>query len=127
MPSSSPPSTKRSFGAQFELQASKYLHNRGYQILCHSYRCLYGEVDLIAIHQNTLVLVEVKARSSLQYGEPYTAVTQSKLQKIANTGEHYRSRSPRKLPLATRIDIVSILVDPHTKQPTFQILTNVSQ
>lgn len=51
-----------------------FLKKKGYEILARNYRFLKAEIDLIAHYQNTLVIVEVKARSSSFFGAPQSFV-----------------------------------------------------
>ncbi|RZK82324.1 MAG: YraN family protein [Pedobacter sp.] len=57
-------------GRRGEDIAKEYLENKGYQILKLNWKCSRAEIDLIAKDSNTLVFVEVKTRSSLDYGNP---------------------------------------------------------
>ena len=47
-----------------EAEASKILEKKGFRILEHNWRMGHLEVDLIAENRNTIVFVEVKARTS---------------------------------------------------------------
>lgn len=58
------------FGQEAEKRAADFLEKKGYEILARNYRFLKAEIDLIAHYQNTLVIVEVKARSSSFFGAP---------------------------------------------------------
>ena len=60
---------KRKTGTFYEKQAARYLESRGYEILWHSYRCRFGEIDLVARDGAYLVFVEVKYRSGRAMGE----------------------------------------------------------
>jgi len=53
-------------GVLGEQLTSQWLKSKSYRILYHSWRCRWGEIDLIAVDRqaNTLVFVEVKTRSS---------------------------------------------------------------
>ena len=52
----------RSRGVWGEELVAKYLRDRHYEILAHSYRSRFGEIDLIAADKNFLAFVEVKLR-----------------------------------------------------------------
>ena len=51
-----------------EKLAAQYLQAHGYEILASRYRTRYGEADLVARIQDTLVFVEVKARTNTKHG-----------------------------------------------------------
>lgn len=66
---------KRTIGTEYETMAARYLCTHDYTILARNYRTPFGEVDLIAQKDGVLVYVEVKYRSSNDYGDPLEAVT----------------------------------------------------
>lgn len=65
---------KRTIGTEYETMAARYLCTHDYTILARNYRTPFGEVDLIAQKDGVLVYVEVKYRSSNDYGDPLEAV-----------------------------------------------------
>ena len=65
---------KHELGKAAENQALIYLKNKGYHILRQNFRYLKAEVDIIAQIQQTLVIVEVKARSNIAFGDPESFV-----------------------------------------------------
>lgn len=97
------------FGKTAENFAAGYLSSEGYKIIDRNFRSKFGEIDLIAIKDNKLILIEVKARTSDKFGLPEEAVTPSKIWKIARTAEYYSLLNP-KLPKSLRIEVVSIQI-----------------
>jgi putative endonuclease len=97
---------KQSLGRWGEEAAAAYLAVRGYEIVARNVRTEYGELDLIAKHGVQLVFVEVKARSSKQYGEPEQAVTLLKQEHLANAAESYLQAHPHEGDW--RIDVIAI-------------------
>ncbi len=74
-------------GQRGEQVAAQYLRRIGYKVLHHNYRAPRGgEVDLVCREGDTLVFVEVKTRSSGEFGAPAEAVTRSKQRLIARGG-----------------------------------------
>ena len=55
-------------GRKYEDLAAEYLKKQGYRILERNYRCRKGEIDLIGIQEGYLCFVEVKYRSSGEFG-----------------------------------------------------------
>ena len=51
--------TTREVGLFGEAETAKYLRGKGYKLLAHSYRCRFGEIDLIAEKKGVLCFVEV--------------------------------------------------------------------
>ncbi len=104
-------------GRKGEEIATKYLKKRGYEILERNFKSKrWGEIDIVAIKDDVLVFVEVKARVGSKYGEPQEAVTPFKLRALKRTGQYYRIEHPN-LPEALRIDVVAITLDRDTHEP----------
>ena len=93
-------------GKTGELTAQDYLEKKGYKILEQNWRSGSWEIDIIAKHNDVLVIVEVKTRSSNYFGEPYMAVTKQKQRLLIKAAEAYVIR--KNLNLEVRFDIISI-------------------
>ena len=79
---------KRISGQAGETAAAEYLRRKGYKILTRNYSEYHvGEIDIVAHTGDTLVIVEVKSRSSDTYGKPSEAVTYDKQRKLIRTTE----------------------------------------
>ncbi len=100
---------KRKIGQEQEEIAASYLKQQGYKILKKNFRCPLGEIDLIAMHQDYLVFVEVKYRRSLQKGYPEEAVTPAKQKTIAKTALWYMTTNHISLDTPCRFDVVSMM------------------
>jgi putative endonuclease len=48
--------------------ATNYLRKKNYTIIERNFRKGYGEIDIIVVHNDILVFVEVKTRSTNLYG-----------------------------------------------------------
>ena len=99
---------KRERGTKYEEQAAAYLVKRGLVLLDKNYRCRQGEVDLIGIHENCLVFVEVKYRKNAKQGMPEEAVDRRKQTKICAVSDYYRLTHPKDGTRQVRYDVVSI-------------------
>lgn len=77
---------KGNTGEQF---AANYLKKKGYKILERNYKNNIGEIDIIARQKKTIIFVEVKTRSSLQFGNPSEAVNFHKQHKIRQVAQCY--------------------------------------
>ena len=91
--------------------AAAYLAEAGYRILERNYRCLFGEIDIVAQEGETLVFVEVKSRSSGAYGDPQLAVGRRKQQKISRISVHYLAER-RLCHRPARFDVVAVKLFP---------------
>ena len=98
------------FGSKAENIASGLLLQNGYKIIDRNFHSRFGEIDIVALKDNTLIFIEVKARQSLRYGMPEEAVTRQKLYKIRRTGEYYSILHP-ELPKKLRIDVVALIIE----------------
>lgn len=69
-----------------------------------------GEIDIIAKDKNTLVFIEVKARSSNLFGNPLESVDEKKFNKIRKLAEIYLSQNPNINYDDIRFDLIGILL-----------------
>ena len=80
-------------GKTGEKLAAKYLEQNNYKIIKQNFRCKQGEIDIIAIDKKSqeedIVFVEVKTRTSLEFGTPAEAVDKTKRQHIARTAKYF--------------------------------------
>ncbi|GHH74479.1 YraN family protein [Promicromonospora soli] len=73
---------KDGVGRYGERVALRHVEARGWQVLDTNWRGKDGELDIVALDGDVLVVVEVKTRSSLGFGHPAEAVTPRKLARI---------------------------------------------
>ena len=90
-----------------EALACRYLEGLGYLCLEKNYRAQGSEVDLIMQDGDTLVFVEVKARSGGRFGLGREAVTPNKQQRIIRGALAYLQAHGR-LEGFSRFDVVEI-------------------
>jgi putative endonuclease len=65
------------------------LENKEYEIVERNFKAKQGEIDIIAIDKCELVFIEVKTRTSIQYGKPVEAVNNIKQKHLIKTIEYY--------------------------------------
>ena len=99
----------RKTGAFHEDEAARWLEKRGVKIITQNFRCRNGEIDLIARHQDYLVFIEVKYRSSMKSGHPIESVTAGKQKNICKVADFYRITNHISDARPIRYDVVSIL------------------
>ncbi|MDO4303503.1 MAG: YraN family protein [Bacillota bacterium] len=102
---------KREIGKEYEQAAASYLEDNGFRILERNFRCRQGEVDLVGIHQDCLVFVEVKYRKNDRAGSPEEAVNYRKQIRICKTSDYYRLIHPWHGSRQVRYDVVAICAD----------------
>src|SRR6188768_3081132 len=76
-------------GQEGERLAAEFLIRKGFEIVVKNYRHRHAEIDLIVKRDNWLIFVEVKARSSVNYGQPEDFVGSQKISKIFEAAEEY--------------------------------------
>ena len=91
--------------------AINYLTDKGYKILERNWRSGHKEIDIIALIDETLVIVEVKTRKSDDYGEPDIAVGRDKQRMLIYAADAYVRY--RNLDVEVRFDVVSIVITDH--------------
>jgi putative endonuclease len=100
---------RRALGAWGEDLAVARLEATGYEILARNWRCREGELDIVARGGDALVFVEVKTRSSRDFGDPAEAVSPTKARRIRVLAARWLTecRPPGRHDL--RFDVVSIV------------------
>lgn len=98
---------KHDIGKKGEKIASEHLTDMGYTILETNWQSNHQEIDIIARKGDTLVISEVKARSTKFFGTPESFVTKAKQRMLIKAANHYIAQ--HQLDLEVRFDIISIL------------------
>ena len=90
-----------------EEMSKTFLQNKGYEILETNWRSGHNEIDIIAKHDDTVIIAEVKTRKTNYFGEPEEFVTKSKQKALIKAANSYLFQ--KKIDLEVRFDIISIL------------------
>ena len=98
---------KKSKGDFGEETACKYIKKNGYKILGKNFRTKFGEIDLIGIDNDTICFIEVKARSSSDYGSPEQFVTKRKQERLWKTASIYINKNTLEFG-NYRFDVISV-------------------
>ena len=70
-------------GHKGEFIAQEYIKKCGMKVIdCNWHYSKNAEIDIIAEDKDTIVFIEVKTRTSLNYGHPFEAITKDKINKI---------------------------------------------
>lgn len=91
-----------------EFNACEYLKKKKYRIIEQNYRNRLGEIDIIAQEKDMIVFVEVKSRSTLQFGRPSEAVDVRKQQKLRKVASLYLLQH-NIMDSACRFDIIEVI------------------
>ena len=93
-------------GGADESLAAAFLERQGLKILERNYRCRFGEIDLVAAAGSALVFVEVRARSSDDYGGAAGSITAAKRRRLVAAARHYLAAHGAER--ACRFDVVLV-------------------
>jgi putative endonuclease len=97
----------KSIGNRFEDRAAQLLAAQGLKILTRNYTAKTGEIDIIALENNCLVFLEVRARSNPHYVSAAASVDRRKQQRIVRTAQHFLKANPRLAHAACRFDVIA--------------------
>lgn len=100
--------------------ATAFLLDAGYAILHRNWRHKHWEIDLIAVRNEVLHVVEVKTKNSVRHGFPEEGVTKSKFRFLQSAAEEYLILNP--LWKRIQFDVLAIVLKP---QPAFFLLEDV--
>ena len=98
---------KKLLGGAGEKLAVKFVKKKGFKILKKNYKTPLGEIDIIAQDKDVIVFIEVKTRTSADYGLPCEAVDKRKQEKYYKTATYYLQRE-KKMDSECRFDVVEI-------------------
>lgn len=93
-------------GAWGEALAAQYLRKKHYKILASSYRCRFGEIDLIAENKTNLIFVEVKLRKSDKFAQGREFVDYYKQIRLRTTAQMFLATHETNL--QPRFDVIEI-------------------
>ena len=96
-------------GKKGEQLALEFLQKKGYIILDKNWRYQKAEVDIIAQKENTLAVVEVKTRSTTDFGNPQDFVNPKKIKLLVSAIDEYVIS--KDLDVDVRFDIIAIVKD----------------
>jgi putative endonuclease len=97
-------------GNEGEKLAVAHLRKLRYKILERNYRCKFGEIDIIALDKKALVFIEVKTRSSREFGSPQTGVTPKKKRQLTRVALAYLQKH-QLFEREARFDVVAVEMD----------------
>jgi len=96
-------------GERGEDAAAAYLERSGVTIVERNWRCSQGEVDIVGLEGQTVVLCEVKTRRTRAKGDPEEAITPAKRRRYSRLAQAYLQDSGLE-GVAIRFDVIALLV-----------------
>lgn len=94
-------------GKKGEQLAVDFLLKKGYEIIERNYTFQKAEVDIIAKIKDTLAIVEVKTRSTIEFGNPQDFLKPKQIQRLVNAADEFVTVN--KLDVEVRFDIIAIV------------------
>ena len=82
-----------------------------------------GEINIIARHKDSLVFIEVRTKTSLEFGSPKESITLTKQEKLRATAPRYR-QTHNDLSLLWRIDVVAVELNQKGKLLRIELIEN---
>jgi len=96
-------------GKKGEQLAVDFLLKDNYDIVERNYRFDKAEVDIIAKKDNILAIIEVKTRSTMDFGDPQDFVKPKQIQRLVKAVDEYVTVND--LDVEVRFDIIAIVKD----------------
>lgn len=94
-------------GKEGEEMAVALLQKKGYRILTRNFRYLKAEVDIIAQKEDVLAVVEVKTRSTPEFGLPQEFLKKKQINSLVKAVDFYVNE--KQLDVEVRFDIIAII------------------
>ncbi len=120
-PSTARVSRRLEIGSRGEAIAISFLKKNSLHILAQNYRFGRREIDIIAQDKDTICFIEVKTRTSQEYGLPQEAITAKKRRRLTTLALNYIKRYALDN-YNFRFDVVSILWDKSKKEPAIEYI-----
>jgi len=96
---------RKIFGDWGEDEAADFLRKKNYHILGKKVRTRIGEIDILAQENDTIVIVEVKAKADSHRGSPEEMVDWKKQAKLIRLAKEVNQRFPN---YDVRIDVIAV-------------------
>lgn len=106
-------------GQQGEELAEAWLKEKGYEILHRNWRHSHYEIDIVALKNKMLHIVEVKARWASPFGFPEDSVTKKKFKNLQKAADEFLFLNPGHKWI--QYDILSITLHKNKKPEYFLI------
>ena len=108
------PDPRHALGERAEQAAAAWLESRGWTILARRWRCVDGELDIVAHDPDgVLVGIEVKVRRTGRAGDPLESIDRHRLLRLRKAIGHFRSEACRPPGEGLRVDLVALRPGEH--------------
>lgn len=103
-------------GRRAECQALDFLLCSGLRLVERNYRCRFGEIDLVMLEGDCVVIVEVRYRSASRFSNAINSVGARKQARIALAAESFLARHREFADRPVRFDVVALDGSPGDNQ-----------
>jgi putative endonuclease len=115
---------KQETGKIGEKLAVGFLKKRKFRVVATNYRCRTGEIDIIAENKKSLIFIEVRTKTSSEYGSPEESITAYKKNKLITTALTYLDEQ-QQTDVFWRIDFIAVDLDENGKLKRIEHIENV--
>ena len=112
------PADRVALGREAERLAAAHLEAAGAKILLRNFRRRRGELDLVALHRDVLLVVEVRLRSSERHGGGAASVDRRKQRRIVHATQQLLQQRRDLARHPIRFDVIALSPGPPTTEPT---------
>jgi len=95
-------------GADAETLAADYLRSQGLSVIARNLRCRAGELDIVCLDGDVLVIVEVRQRRRSDFGGALASVTRRKQLKVIRATRFHWQRDAGWRQRLLRFDVVAL-------------------
>jgi putative endonuclease len=108
---------RRWFGSRSERAAARFLRRLGYRILARNQSDRRGEIDLLALDGETLVVVEVRSTAGTDLQRVASSVDAEKQRRLTDATLRFLQRRGLLNRIAVRFDVVAIAWPVEAREP----------
>ena len=107
---------RQKLGREGEELARRFLLSKGYKIVKRNFRTPFGEIDLIAYQKKVLAFIEVRTKTSSNFGTPEESISLSKKKKISRVASFYlKAKRLKENEIDCRFDVVCLAMDKESR------------
>jgi putative endonuclease len=99
---------RKALGDFGERVACRHLVAHGLTVVDRNWRCSAGEIDIVALEGDVVVVCEVKTRSHTRFGTPLEAITDAKANRLHRLGRLWLSEHSVRCSVL-RVDVVAVV------------------
>jgi putative endonuclease len=111
------------FGSRSERTSAEFLRKLGYRILAANVADQLGEIDLLALDGETIVVVEVRSSETKDFESLAASVNAEKQKRLTNAALRFLQRR-KLLNVAVRFDVLAICWPPEESKPKIRHYVN---